>query len=86
MLCAALAARQDSSVRMVANLLGIKLISLAVQVKATVDVRGAMEMRQDVPVGFQTMTCDIDLKAKEGTPPELLEKLRIAAERCCVVQ
>ena len=86
MLCAALAACQDSSVRMVANLLGVELISLQVRVQAIVDVRGAMNMQKDVPVGFQSMTCDIDLKAKEGTPNVLLEKLRVAAERCCVVQ
>ncbi|WP_372828102.1 OsmC family protein [Polaromonas sp.] len=86
MLCAALAACQDSSVRMVANLLGIELIALKVRVKAIVDVRGAMGMQKDVPVGFQSMTCDIDIKAKDGTPPEMLEKLCIAAERCCVVQ
>lgn len=85
LLCAALAACQDSSVRMVANLMGIELIALEVQVKATVDVRGAMGIQKDVPVGFQSITSDIHLKAKEGTPPEMLEKLRIAAERCCVV-
>lgn len=86
MLCAALAACQDSSIRMVANLLGVELVALQVRVKAVVDVRGAMGMQQDVPVGFQSISCDIDLKAKDGTAPEMLEKLRIAAERCCVVQ
>ncbi len=86
MLCAALAACQDSSIRMVANLLGVELIALEVRVKASADVRGAMAMQKDVPVGFQSITCDIDLKAKEGTPLEMLEKLRIAAVRCCVVQ
>jgi uncharacterized OsmC-like protein len=85
MLCAALAACQDSSVRMVADMLGIELIALEVRVKATVDVRGTMAMNKDVQVGFQSMTCDVDLEAREGTPPELLDKLRIAAERCCVV-
>lgn len=85
LLCAALAACQDSSVRMVANLMGIELLALEVQVKATVDVRGAMGIQTDVPVGFQSITCDIHLKAKEDTPPELLEKLRMAAQRCCVV-
>ena len=39
-LCAALAACQDSSVRMVANLLGITLESLEVEVTGDVDVRG----------------------------------------------
>ena len=85
-LCAALAACQDSTVRMVANLLGVELISLEVRVMATVDVRGAMGLNADVPVGFQSIRCDVDLKAKDGTAPELLQKLRVAAERCCVVQ
>lgn len=86
LLCAALAACQDSAVRMVANLLGVELTLLEVRVTAEVDVRGAMAMDPDVPVGFQSMACDIKLHAKEGTPPELLEKLRVAAERCCVVR
>ena len=85
LLCAALAACQDSSIRMVANLMGIELIALEVQVKATVDVRGAMGIDMDVPVGFQSITCNIHLEAREGTPPEMLEKLRTAAQRCCVV-
>ena len=85
LLCAALAACQDSSVRMVANLMGIELIALQVRVKATVDVRGALGIQRDVPVGFQSITSDIHLKAKDGTPREMLEQLRIAAERCCVV-
>jgi uncharacterized OsmC-like protein len=85
LLCAALAACQDSSVRMVANLMGIELIALKVEVKATADVRGAMGIQKDVSVGFQSITCDIHLQAREGTPPDMLENLRIAAERCCVV-
>ncbi len=86
LLCAALAACQDSAVRMVANLLGVELTELEVRVTAAADVRGTMAMDPAVPVGFQSITCDVRLKAKEGTPPELLEKLSVAAERCCVVQ
>lgn len=86
MLCAALAACQDSAIRMVANLLGIELTQLEVRVSATADVRGAMAMDPNVPVGFQAMTCDVVLAAKAGTPPALLKKLQTAAERCCVVQ
>ncbi|WP_151447650.1 OsmC family protein [Lacisediminimonas profundi] len=85
LLCAALAACQDSSIRMLANLMGIELISLVVTVKGDVDVRGALAIQKDVPVGFQSITSHVDLKAGEGTPPELLEKLRMGAERCCVV-
>jgi len=86
LLCAALAACQDSAVRMVANLLGVELTELEVRVTAAADVRGAMAMDPAVPVGFQSITCDVRLKAKEGTPADLLEKLKVAAERCCVVQ
>ena len=86
MLCAALAACQDSAVRMVANRLGIEILALEVRVTAQVDVRGALGMDADVPVGFQSMTCDVALKVKEGTPSKLLESLRTAAQRCCVVQ
>ena len=86
LLCAALAACQDSAVRMVANLLGVELIELEVRVTATADVRGAMAMDASVPVGFQSMTCDVKLKVKDGTSPDLLQKLQVAAERCCVVQ
>lgn len=85
-LCAALAACQDSAVRMVANILGVELEFLAVEVTAEADVRGAMAVDRQVPVGFQAMRCDVRLRAKQGTSPELMEKLRVAAERCCVVQ
>lgn len=86
LLCAALAACQDSAVRMVANRLGVEILALEVRVTAQVDVRGALGMQADVPVGFQSMTCDIDLTAKEGTPSKLLDALCSAAQRCCVVQ
>ncbi len=86
MLCAALAACQDSSIRMVANLLGIELERLEVSVEATVDVRGTMGIEKNVPVGFQNIRCSVQLRAKDGTDPTLLQKLQVAAERCCVVQ
>lgn len=86
LLCAALAACQDSAVRMVANRLGVEILALEVRVAAQVDVRGTLGMEADVPVGFQSMTCDVDLAVKEGTPEKLLKALQLAAERCCVVQ
>ena len=87
LLCAALAACQDSSVRMVANLMGIELLALEVQVKATVDVRGAMGIQTDVPVGFQSITCDIHLKAHVRSKiKQCVESLHVrrgvASEEC----
>ncbi len=84
-LCAALAACQDSTVRMVANLMGVELEFLEVEVTAEVDVRGSLAVDMQVPVGFQVMRCDVRLRAKEGTSPEVLERLRVSAERCCIV-
>jgi uncharacterized OsmC-like protein len=84
-LCAALAACQDSSVRMVANLLGVEIESLEVNVAGDVDVRGTMMVDQIVPVGFLEMRCDVKLRAKCGTDSRLLDKLKIAAEHSCVV-
>lgn len=85
-LCAALAACQDSTIRMIANILGIELDYLDVEVTAEVDVRGTMAIDQNVPVGFQSILCKVRLGAKDGTNPKLITKLQEAAERCCVVQ
>jgi hypothetical protein len=63
-LCAALAACQDSTVRMVANLMGVELEFLEVEVTADADVRGALAIDMQVPVGFQSMRCDVLLIIK----------------------
>ena len=84
-LCAALAACQDSSVRMVANLLGVELEFLEVSVAGDVDVRGAMMVDRTVPVGFQAMRCNVQMRVKAGTDPRLVGKLEAAAEQSCVV-
>jgi len=84
-LCAAFAACQDSSVRMVANILGVRLEFLEVEVIGDVDVRGTLAMDAQVPVGFQTMRCAVRLRAAKGTNPHSLEKLRAASQRSCVV-
>ncbi|MDX2453800.1 OsmC family protein [Desulfosarcina sp.] len=86
LLCAALAACQDSAIRMVANLMNIELLDLVVRVTATADVRGTLMMDRNVPVGFQAMKCEVKMKVKEGTPPRQLERLQVAAKECCVVQ
>ena len=86
MLCAALAACQDSSMRMVANVLGVELEFLEVRVTADVDVRGALNMSPDVPVGFQRMRCAVQFKVTEGTHSDMVKALTFAAKRCCVVQ
>ncbi len=85
-LCAAWASCLDSSLRMVANTMGIRLISLKVDVKGEVDVRGTLMMDRTVPVGFQRLVSHVELKPAAGTSSAAIDKLCKVAERCCVVQ
>ena len=84
-LCAALAVCLDSTIRMIADRLGVTLNLLEVDVAADVDVRGTLLVDRTVPVGFQAMRCHVDIEAVEGTDPKLMQKLLAAAEHSCVV-
>jgi uncharacterized OsmC-like protein len=84
MLCAALAACQDGTIRMVANLLGVELEDLAVEVTGQLDVRGALGVDRDVRVGFEALDCRVRLRTAAGTEPAAVERLVAAAERFCV--
>lgn len=84
LLCAALAACQDGSIRMIANLLGVELAELEVEVTGELDVRGCLGADRDVRVGFEALECRVSLRAKEGTDPKRVETVIAAAERFCV--
>lgn len=84
-LCAALAACTDSTIRVVANALGVSLLELAVDVEAHVDVRGTLCVKKDVPVAFHGMDVRVRLRAAPGTDTGRLERLVQTAEHCCVV-
>lgn len=84
LLCGALAACLDSTIRIIAERFGVKLESLEVSVEANLDVRGTLLVNREVPVGFQTINCDVNLKAAKGTNPRILQKLLSAAENSCV--
>jgi uncharacterized OsmC-like protein len=84
-LCSALAACLDSSLRMVANVYGIVLEHVAVEVEGEVDVRGTLGMGRDVPVGFQAMHCRVHVRAAADTPPADVQRLVATAERACIV-
>jgi uncharacterized OsmC-like protein len=84
LLCAALAACQDASVRMLADLLGVELLDLAVEVTGTLDVRGTLGLDPAVPVGFQRLACATRATVPAGTDPELLQRLAAHARRSCV--
>jgi uncharacterized OsmC-like protein len=84
LLCAALAACADGTIRMLADLLGIELVDLQVEVGGDVDVRGCLDVDRSVKVGFDALDCRIRVRASEGTAPARLRALVAAGERYCV--
>ena len=85
LLSAALAACFDSTLRMLADHLGVRLQSLEVKVEAECDVRGCLLVDRSVPVGFQKMRCSVRLQPEGQVDAEQLQELIGAAEGCCVV-
>jgi uncharacterized OsmC-like protein len=85
LLSAALAACFDSTLRMVADHLGIRLESLNVEVTAECDVRGCLQVDPTVPVGFQRMRCRVELQPGNEIDENKARMLVAVAENCCVV-
>jgi len=85
LLCAALAACFDSTLRMIADRRGICLESVEVKVDAECDVRGCLLVERAVPVGFQRMRCSVRLQTKDYINEETIKMLLAAAEHSCVV-
>lgn len=84
LLCTALATCLDSTIRLIADRLGVTLEVLEVDVTGNVDVRGTLVVEREVPVGFQHLECSVHLEAEDGTDPNALEKLLKGAEYSCV--
>ena len=84
-LAAALVGCFDSTLRIVANRLGIVLEDLEVSARAEVDVRGTLCVAAEVPVGFQRMALTVRAVPAAETPPETMAMLLSATEHCCVV-
>jgi len=85
LLSAALAACFDSTLRMIADHLGVRLKSLEVEVDAECDVRGCLLVERTVPVGFQNMVCRVRLVSENQIESEQLQMLLAATEQSCVV-
>ncbi len=84
MLCGTLATCFDGTLRMIAALIGIALEEVAVQVSGSLDVRGALDIDHDVPVGFQAMRLEAKLRTTPETPSWMAQQLARAVERLCI--
>jgi len=84
-LCAALAACVDSTMRILSNNLGVPLESLEVDVLGDCDVRGTLMVDSAVDVGFSKMRVRVNAVPGPGTSVQKVEEMVQLAERCCVV-
>lgn len=83
-LCAALAACLESTIRMIANILGIVLVETKITASAKVDVRGTLMIDKSVPVGFQSMHLDVVLTTQFPND-KMLNTLLSASKASCIV-
>jgi uncharacterized OsmC-like protein len=84
LLCAALAVCKDGTIRMIADLLGIPILDLRVEVTGDVDVRGCLAIDPSVKVGFRSMTCRVYLRVPSEIDPQRISMLEKQAEQSCV--
>ena len=85
LLCAALASCLDSTIRIIANRLGIGLQLLEVSAQGEVDVRGTLLVDREVAVGFQKFAVGVRIDALGKVENRKIELLLRAAEHSCVV-
>jgi len=84
LLLGALAACQETTLRMVAANMGIELASLEVVVEADWDPRGTLAMG-DYPIGLTAIRCRTTVRLADDLRGERSERLLRSAEKYCVV-
>jgi uncharacterized OsmC-like protein len=82
---AAIASCLDSTIRVIANMLGLEIKTLEVAVEAFVDLRGTLRIDPDVPTAFQDIEVGINLVPVHPVPQAHLDAIIAAAEQSCVV-
>jgi uncharacterized OsmC-like protein len=85
LLLAALAACQETTVRMVAANMGIDLEGLEVSVEGDWDPRGTLAMGKDFPIGITAIRAHTRVVVRGDERGERAERLLRSAERYCVV-
>lgn len=86
LLCAALAASFESSLRMTADRLGFELSATSVKVEADLDVRGALRMDSSVPVGYQRLRLFAKFGLHSGTRDRINQLLEASKQYCIIYQ
>ena len=84
LLLGALAACQETTLRMVAANMGIELLSLDIKVAADWDPRGTLAMG-DYPIGLKAIRCETRAEVKGDARGDRAQRLLKSAEKYCVV-
>lgn len=85
LLLAALAACQETTLRMVAANMGIDLEELEVSVEGDWDPRGTLAMGKEFPIGLTAVRAHTRVVVRGDERGERAERLLHSAERYCVV-
>lgn len=85
LLCGAVASCLDSTIRVIANMFGVSIHTLEVEVTAEVDLRGTLRMDPSVPVAFQSLRVAASIVPNGDVPEAHLDAILTAAEQSCVV-
>jgi uncharacterized OsmC-like protein len=70
---------------MIADLIGIPILDLQVEVAGDVDARGCLAIDRAVKVGFRSMTCRVQLRVPTDIDSKRLAILQKQAEESCVI-
>jgi uncharacterized OsmC-like protein len=84
LLLGALAACQETTIRMVAANMGIELASLEVEIEGDWDARGTLAMG-DYPIGLTAIRCTTRVTVPQDVKGERADRLLRSAEKYCVV-
>jgi len=84
-LCGAVAACLDSTIRIIADRLGVAVSVLEVTVAAELDVRGTLMVDRNAQVGFGKINVSVDAAPSDDVNIPVMKKLIRTAERSCVV-
>lgn len=85
LLLAALAACQETTIRMVAANMGIELENLEISAEADWDPRGTLAMGREFPIGITALRLRVHVVVREDERGQRSERLLRSAERYCVI-
>jgi uncharacterized OsmC-like protein len=85
LLLAALAACQETTIRMVAANMGIELLNLKISAEADWDPRGTLAMGSEFPIGLMAIRLHVHVAVRKDDRGQRSERLLRSAERYCVI-